>query len=303
MINMKSKGWLLAIAFAVIAINLIWWKNSADKPIIPNLKPALTVAAISIKDIDDDKVKMNARIVLKNPLPLEITTNRLDYQLLINGKPVLKNSYEKSITIESNDSSVIEMPMDILVKPLASVLKKLDKQKADSADYTLRATIALNMPVGRRRKFDFNETKRLPAFRLLKVKPEDLDIKKLQWKKSILNMDVVIENPNLFPFKMKDVQYAMTLGKDLVMDATIKGMTDIPAQSTVKVPVQMEVKNKEMGKLMWKTLAKDETPFEADFVCKIMSDNQILNNSKMVMRTNGKLSDLKRVIRSANEAH
>jgi LEA14-like dessication related protein len=299
---MRTKGWLLAIAFMVIAINLIWWKNSNDKPIIPNLKPGLSVAAISIKDIDDNKIKMNARIVLKNPLPLEITTNKLDYQLLINGRPVLKSSYDKSITIKSNDSSLIEMPMDILIKPLASALKKLDKQKADSADYTLRATMALNMPVGRQRKVDLNETKRLPAFRLLKVKPKDLDIKKLQWKKSVLNMDVVIENPNLFPFKMKDVQYALTLGKDLVMAASIKGLTDVPAKSTVKVPVQMEIKNREMGKLMWKTLTKDETPFAADFVCKIVSDNQMLNNSKMAMRTNGKLSDLKRVMRSASAA-
>jgi LEA14-like dessication related protein len=300
---MRSKGWLLAIAFVVIAINLIWWKNSDDKQILPNLKPGLSVAAISIKDIDDDKIKMNARIVLKNPLPLEITTHKLDYQLLIDGRPILKNSYDKSITIKSNDSSLIEMPMDILIKPLASVLKKLDKQKADSADYTLRATIALNMPMGRQRKFDFNETKRLPAFRLLKVKPEDLDIEQLQWKKSILNMDVVIENPNLFPLKMKDVQYAVTVGKNLAMDASIKGLTDIPAKSTVKVPVQMEIENKEMGKLMWRTLTKDETPFAADFVCKIVSDNQMLNNSKMAVRTNGKLGDLKRLIRSASKAH
>jgi LEA14-like dessication related protein len=298
---MKSRGWLLAIAFIVIAINLIWWTRTNEKPLIPNLKPTLSVAAVSVKDIDDKKIKINTRIMLKNPLPIELTTNKLDYQLLINGKQVLKSTYEKRLSIKSNDSSFIEMPMDILIKPMASVLKRLDKQKADSADYTFKAVMALNMPIGKERKFTFNETKRLPAFRLLKIHPKDLDVKKFQLKKSMVNMDVVIENPNLFPFKMKDAEYGVTLGKELVMAASIAGVTNIPAKSIVKVPVQMEIKNKQMGKLMWKTLTKDETPFAVDFVCKIVSDNEMLNNSKMAMRTNGKLSDLKKLARSVRQ--
>jgi LEA14-like dessication related protein len=299
---MKSRGWLLAIAFVVIAINLIWWMRREKGSVIPKLKPTLSVAAVSIEDIGDKKIKMNAKVMLKNPLPLELTTNRLNYQLLINGKEVLKSAYEKRLTIRSNDSSLIEMPMEILIKPIASVLKRLDKQKADSADYTLKAVMALKMPIGKERRFTFDETKRLPAFRLPKMHSEDLDIKKLQWTKSTVNMDVIIENPNLFPFKMKDAEYGVTLGKELVMGASIKGVTDIPAKSTVKVPVQMEIKNKQMGKLRWKTLVKDETPFAVDFVCKIVSDNQMLNNSKMAMRTNGQLSDLKKLARTMRHA-
>jgi hypothetical protein len=53
-------------------------------------------------------------------------------------------------------------------------------------------------------------------------------------------------------------------------------------------------KTKQVGRMMWKTLFdKDETPFAVDFKCKLVSDNEMFNNSKIAMRTNGKLSDLK----------
>jgi LEA14-like dessication related protein len=298
---MKKRSWLITLALVVVAIIVVWF--ASGRKVEVDQKPMLSVAAVSISNIDEHKINMNTKMVLKNPLPLELKTKKLEYELFINDKSVIKSTYTKPLTIKSNDSSAIEMPMEILAKPLAGVLKELENQKADSADYKLKATVQLDLPVAGKTNFDFDDTRRLPAFRLPKVHPKDLDVKKLRWKESVLSMEVEIENPNLFPFKMEDVAYDVTLGKDIAMNGTIKGFTNVPAKSTVIVPLELEIKNKQMGKLMWKTLFdKDDTPFATDFVCKIVSDSEMINNSKMVMRTTGKLGDLKKAKDMAKEA-
>ncbi|MBT1702776.1 LEA type 2 family protein [Chryseosolibacter indicus] len=301
---MRSRIWVVAIAMVFVAIALIWWRaakiNNKNNSM---LQPELSVASVSINNIDDEKIDMNAKMNLKNPLPVELKSQKLNYRLLINGTKVLESSYNKPISVKSNDSSSIEMPMEILAKPLISILDQLKDQKIDSAVYTLQASMDIDVPIAGKRTFDFDETKKLPSFLLPKIKTEDLDIKKLKFKESSLKMDVVVENPNTYPLIMEDANYDVVVGKDLEMNGTIPGITNIPAKSSATVPVQLDIQTQKIAKLAWNTLFnKDDTPFAVNFSCKIVSKNEMFDDSKIAMKTTGTLKDLKEARENVKEA-
>jgi LEA14-like dessication related protein len=223
-----------------------------------------------------------------------LSSKGFDYKVSINGKKIVEHSYRKPITIKSNDSSSIELPMDVVVQPLVDVLKNLDKENADSAEYTLDASLMLDLPVAGQRQFNLNETVTLPAFQLPELKPKDIDVKKLRWKTSTLGMDFTIINPNSFPLKMKDMKYNVTIDKDNVMQGTIPGVTVVPPKSQSKVEVLLKIKNKEMPQMMWKALfEKEETLFAVDVTGELISKSDILKDSRFVMRTSGTLKDIK----------
>jgi LEA14-like dessication related protein len=298
----RSRGWIVAIAVVFIAIFAIWWianNNKKSSEGINKLKPTLSIAGMSINNIDEKKIDVNAKMMLSNPLPMELKTSRLDYKLMINGTPVVESSYDKPITIKSNDSSLIEMPMEVLAKPLAMELDKIKEQKSDSAEYTLAATMHVDVPIAGERSFNFNQTKKLPAFILPTVKIEDVDVKKLKLKESSFKAALIIENENSYPLVLKDAVYDVTVGTDLKMDGKIPGVTNIPAKSKATVPIHLDIERQKLGKLAWSALfEKKETPFTVNFGCKVVSKNEMFNNSTIAMHTNGTLSDLQQAVKN-----
>jgi LEA14-like dessication related protein len=260
-----------------------------------NPKPSLSIAAVSIKDIDEDKIKMTTKVVLNNPLPVDLKSNNLKYNICINGTKIMETAFDKPITISSTDSSSVEVPMEVPLEQLMSVLKTIDKKNADSADYTLNAWLELDLPVAGKRTFHFDHTMRLPAVQMPKIEAGDIDVRDLRWNESTIAMDMTMTNPNAFPIKMKDMKYNVVLGDEMPMEGYINGVTVVEAKSTSTVPVLLKMKNKEMGKLVWKALFdKDNTPFAINTTFKVVSESEMLADSRMAMRTTGTLKEIKR---------
>ncbi len=295
----KGKKWLIALAIvALVAVGFwLWWRapHSSIKKEANQLKPELSIASFDITDIDENKISGTSKIVLRNNLPLEVKTNRLDYVIYIDSAKVIEDSYSKPITIRSSDTTAIRLPMEIMFKKMTAVMKRFENKNIDSADYTMRATFQVDVPIAGERNFTMSFSKRLPALRLLKAKVENIDIGKLGLKESSLDMTVNVQNPNAFPIKMKDGKYKLSINNDEnVMEGVMEKIVNIPAHGSAPVSMHVDMKTMKIPKLGWKMLfdAKD-TPFKLTFGNKLISDNGILNNSNMAFNMSGTLDELK----------
>ncbi len=150
--------------------------------------PELSVASLNITDIDQDKISATSNVILRNNLPVEVKTNRLDYVIYIDSAKVIEDSYSKPITIRSSDTTAIRLPMEIMFREMTAVLKRFENKNIDSADYSMKATFQVDVPVAGERNFTMNFSKRLPALRLLKAKMRNIDIGKVGLKESSLDM-------------------------------------------------------------------------------------------------------------------
>lgn len=75
------------------------------------LIPDIAVITLDISNIDKDRVDGTSRILFKNPLPVEISMNRIDYGIFIDSVRVVKDAYNRPLKIGASDSAVIEVPM------------------------------------------------------------------------------------------------------------------------------------------------------------------------------------------------
>lgn len=295
----SGKKWLIALA--IVALLLIgfwlWWRapDSSIKKGAAHLKPGLSIASFDITNIEKDRISATSKMVLRNNLPIEVKTNRLDYTIYIDSAKVIEDSYSKPITIRSSDTTAIRLPMEILFKNLSAVLKKFDDKKVDSADYTIKAVFQIDVPIAGERNFTMNFSKRLPALRMLKAKMGNIDISKFGLKESVIDIAINIENPNAFPIKLKDGKYKMSIDNDEnVMEGAIQKVVNIPAHGSAPVSMHVEMKTMKIPKLGWKMLFdKKDTQFKLNFSSKLMSDNGMLNNSKMAFNMDGTLDELK----------
>ena len=297
--EVKHRRWWIILAVLVLAGagGYWWWQSSSSAPAkqkaVQRLAPKISVASVSITDIDDEKIKLNSKVQLNNPLPVDLHINRLNYELFIDSMRVMQDAYGKPITVRSSDSAVIEMPMELLAKPMARVLKYFEDQKMDSADYTVKASFDVDVPIAGDRNFNMEVSKRLPAVRLPKVQVQDVDLNALQLKKKGVDLVVQVSNPNAFPIKLKESTFDFTVEDDLKMQGTLDRLINIPAHGSEAVTMHANVTDGSMLKAGWKMLTdKKDTRFTYNFRCKLLTESGFLNNSTMATSMQGTLAEL-----------
>lgn len=281
-----------------------WWKKSPDdkglrKEVEDKTKemtPQVRVASINISNIEKDQLTMKAKIVIDNPLPFGIKTNGLKYSVYIDSVEVVKQQYEHPIEIHSKDSSVIELPMKTLVRPMTHILEKFDKQKLDSATYTMKAAFKVDVPVTGDREFNLHFSKRGPAIRIPDIVASKIDVDHLNFKSARLKMALQVVNPNVFPLKLKEGHYHVVIDDDLKMDGDLQKSVDIPAKGEGPINMLLDISTLKLPKLTWKTLFdKKDTHYRIDFNCKLDSKEKMFETSTLAFSVNGNLEDLKEI--------
>lgn len=261
---MRGKKWLIALVIvALVAVGVWWWwraPQSSLKQQAEQLRPELSVASLNITDIDEDKISATSKVILRNNLPMEVRTNRLDYVIYIDSAKIIEDSYSKPIIIRSSDTTAITLPVEIMIRQMTAVLKRFENKDIDSADYSMRASFEVDVPIAGERNFTMNMSKRLPVLRLLKARMGDVDISKFGLKETSLDIVINIENPNAFPIKMSDGRFRFSIDNDEnVMKGVMEKVINIPARGTEPVSVHVDMKTMKVPKLGWKMLFEKRT--------------------------------------------
>ena len=296
---MRSGKWLIVLLVVAVLIGagIWWWKSpgsdAAKQKAADKVMPTVGVASLNITDIDADRIKMNSKVTINNPLPVDINTEKLNYVVYIDSVKVIEDTYEKPISIKSSDSTTIEMPMTLLMEPMTRVLKYFDKEKIDSANYAMTASFEVDVPIAGEKKFKMDISKKLPALRVPKVRITKLDLNALSLKTKGLDVDVEVTNPNRFPLKIDNAAFSFGIEDALEMKGVLEKVISIPAKGSHNVSMHAKVTDGNMLKSGWKLLTdKKDTQFISKFSGTVESENKMLHNSKMAMKMTGTLDEL-----------
>lgn len=80
------------------------------------LKPQLEMSTLEITSINDDRIRMNVKMLIDNPLPVGFKASQLNYTILMANTPIIEDSYEKPIDVKSDDSTLVTLPMEVINK-------------------------------------------------------------------------------------------------------------------------------------------------------------------------------------------
>ena len=307
---MKKGGIIVLLLLLLGSIGAYVWysllKNNAAAeggPHDDSLKPRLEMGNITITNIDDNKINMNVKLLIDNPLPVGFRAKRLNYTVLMANTPIVEDSYEKAIEIKSGDSTYVTLPVNVLIDKLTTVLKTLDKKDIDSTTYTVRSTFDLDVPILGERTFKTTITKRLPTFYLPEIKIEDIDLGKVGLKRTDVATKVSILNKNKFPFNFTDTHYSVTIDGKQIAEGDQREPILIKAQATMLVVFPMTMKPGQLLSLVDEMLfEKETTPYVVNFRVKLIDKegSAMFSNSKLNTQIKGTLADFKKIADKAS---
>jgi LEA14-like dessication related protein len=295
---MKNRAVVILLTLLVVVLAAtIWWKHSGKETVkqeVKELAPEIHVSKMNITDIDPEEIHLMSETVIENHLPADLNIDSLQYTVFVDSTKLVESTYPKPLIIKKSDSASIKLPVTIKMKKFKSLMDAFDKDDRDSADYTINAKFKIKVPVAGKRDFTLHFTKRLPAIRAIEVKPKDVDIDKFGFKESDISMEVSIINKNVFPIRIRNGRFNMSVEKDFEAEGKMEPLVSIPAKGTENVSMSMAVKTAKVPKLGWKMLFRQEqTNFKMNFAGELLSSSEIINNSKMKMHASGTIDDLK----------
>ncbi len=291
------KVFFALLIFVVLFVSIVFIRGILKKQDDPNhtfIKPRMELSYFEIKSMTKDTVDMNMNILISNPLPVGIHLNDLDFTIYIAGVEVMKSKYGERFDLDANDSSLITFPVIVENKKLTEVLKKLEAQKLDSTDYRITGTTKVNFISSKERAVDFEITRRGPVIYIPKMVVQKFDIEKFRIKKTQAEVALEIENPNIFPFNFKNTQFEFAIDGDNFVKGDLKDPVNIPAKGKTNVTLLAEINLKEALGATWDGLFKaSKTNYSLAFSTVLQSSDKAINNSKVIMVSEGNLKELK----------
>jgi len=297
-----TKKILLTILFLIIAslaVFFIWRFVSYKRETSPYktfLLPRVELSIMEITSLTAEKTEMTVKVLLKNQLPFSFTADSLQYSIFINDVEVIKSHYKKTISLESNDTSLISLPLTILNHHLTSILKASERKEIDSVEYRLHATFFTDIVF--KKKFDVDVNRLLPLIYIPELTSKHIQVDSLNFSRAAIQLNISIKNQNVFSIKAKNIAYKFAIEDHDWIEGEIPGVTDIKEQSITDLEIPIRLSFKEVGKTLFDLLKNGkDVKYKLDLTFRIDSENQSVKNSKVILKSSGSVKSLLKAVK------
>jgi LEA14-like dessication related protein len=255
------------------------------------LLPRLEIAKVTINSLTDEKTEMTISALIKNQLPVSFTADSLQYTAFIDGNEVMKDHYEKTITLGANDSSLIALPVSIFNQHLISLLKNKKAGHIDSVEYSMHISFFTRIIF--KRHFDIDIKRRLPLIHTPEIKIEQFKIAAIDFKGATINITVSVKNENVFPIKANNVTYQVAIENNKWINGEIPGIIDIPEKGIAEFKIPVTLTFKEAGKALWDLLRKSkDLKYNLHLSFKIDGGDKMIRNSEVIIESEGSVRSI-----------
>lgn len=296
---------IIIVSLCLMLTGVIWWGKSGKTFFRKELRtfaPDVEFKALYISDINDRSVTIVGDAVIKNNFPSPLVIDSLDYDLYINGVPVLHSNHFKEISIARKGTEKVSIPMHVDVTKLRSLIRKFARQKTDSATYTVKGDYNMKLPIAGMRKFRIDETKIAPAIREIYVKAGKMKFNKMGLKNTELSLSVAIDNHNVFPITLKNGHYTLEIEHGIKMQGKMQKIVEVPAKGSGIIDLVIDTKTAKMPKLGWKWMFREHrTRYKMNFSGIILSDSEIMRKATLHVTDEGTLEQLKQLTKKLRD--
>lgn len=297
---MNRRHWII-LMLLILIFGSIWWCKSphteeSRKQVAEKIIPGIHVTSLTISDISNEGIRMNTRILFDNPLLVNINTSRIRYEVMIDSVLVLENVYDEPLSIQSGDTSVVELPVVLQKDALVSVLKYFKDFKIDSAEYSVHATLEVKVPIAGEKELKLNFSQRLPALKIPEMELTGLDLNLLRLRKKGIDVVLSVYNPNLFDIHLLESQFHFYIDDYFALRGSAKPEILLPAGKSAEIMLNANFLESKLTKTAWEILTGKNAPFSVHFSGVLRSENAVLDKSKIKMIVNGQMDELRELV-------
>jgi LEA14-like dessication related protein len=224
----KQLRFLLPLA----ALGLLLSSCATRGPVVPQ-PPSVSVTYLNSYLITPQLVKLEAKIVIRNNMPLDLDFERVDYAVDMFENQLFSDSWNGLKRTRGNGTQTVTFPFQIAME---DILKRANNLLAEG---NLRLTFRGEVyPAGTFgfAAIPFDKTIELPIPRMPLVSFQGLESLPLG---ASVRISLLVMNPNLFPISVEEVDSYLQINGDSFRLLHTERSTDIPPGSARPVVLEM----------------------------------------------------------------
>ena len=288
---------LIIVLVILVAGGAFYFYKAKNGNPVSGLKPRVEMGIGHITNITSTTVDLSLDLLVHNPLPVGFDVRDFTYFVQMNGVTIVESEHKEPLLIKSNDSTIVTLPSQLNIRKLSNEGKKEAAQGEDSANYHFEGLFHLQKPFLGKDTIRLAVDKRMPLYRLPKVKILGYDMEKFRLSKSEIVLKLEFTNQNPFALQFRDPSYAVDLGKQKrLADGKSPGSTKVPGKSTSTYEIPLEIDMKDLLKAAGQLIGQGKSlPFTLYFKSKLISENDVFKDSDVNIIVDGELKDLDKV--------
>jgi hypothetical protein len=144
------------------------------------------------------------------------------------------------------------------------------------------------------RPYEFSITRRFPVFIIPKITVLDLKLKKFGLRHTKMVATIQIENPCALLYRFRETSYKMNIDTSRLVSGTIDSAIVIPAfgKTVIDIPADISIAQGIEG-LFDNWFRSGTTGYTLWMETRLISEHDIIKDSKMIIEAGGTLKDLK----------
>ncbi|MFP4090758.1 MAG: LEA type 2 family protein [Cyclobacteriaceae bacterium] len=287
----------LAIFFALLLIGILGYflvKNQLEKPAEDDtfLLPELKVASIQIKSFEEKGIDLELALVIDNKMPISLQLDSVSYRIELEDKQIVESTYPDSISLEASDSSTISLPVTVQPDSIIQGIENANQENKDSLRLEVHTTFLTNLPVAQG-PHDLSLNSRIPFIRKPDIVVENVRLEKLGLNQSNVDIKIRVINPNKIPFAIENTVFQFNVNKDELVSGDFRERTELAAEDTATFTIPVKIDVGQVGETAFNLLFNPgNTNYTFSMNTRLESDVDMIDNSSVVVRNNGKLREL-----------
>lgn len=195
----------------------------ASVPTLQSLTPEAKVSSTRLAGLTMQAASVEALIDIENKAPLNLTTKNLQLDLQVAGQSIAEVLINEPVSIAANGSKTIAVPINLPYQALFNAASEL--KGANEFEFALVGSTAFPIPGFGDARVPLNFTGRLPIPQLPKITLDEVVLSELGVRKTVMDVYIGIENPNVFPLTLTDFNIKMDANNNRLLD--VRALQDI----------------------------------------------------------------------------
>lgn len=106
-------------------------------------KPDVNLQQVEVSDASLTNADLVFNFLVKNPNPIPVSVDKVDYALNLNGRPFTKGALEKGLKVGAHESVMVPLPINVKYSDLSQSV--VDILQRGSTKYQLKGSVKVGL--------------------------------------------------------------------------------------------------------------------------------------------------------------
>jgi LEA14-like dessication related protein len=225
-------------AFLISAVFCLWFSSCETLQGLLQ-EPKVSLRSVDLGSISFNGVDMICRLNVENPNAFDIPFPEIEWQLFVNDNSFVSGKLSDDTKLRSRRTVTVDVPFSVSYIDLFNSIASLWGTK--EAAYHIALGIRFPLPVLDEKIYNLDFSGIIPLLQIPKIQAGSFSTGKIDLSGVEQNWMFTVENPNVFPIPVPDLNWDYAVNGIALIKGGIVGTGQIAAQSETPLNIKVGV--------------------------------------------------------------